>query len=173
MLPRLDSAGLPLASRLAAAGLAVLLAAACSDEEPAPRAPAAAPRPPAVEGAPPARDAGAPVTPPPQQPAGGFHLDDATMEYRPRATRRSARRERSIELVLRSTPPGAAAAVDGVVVGTTPTYWSGHADGSKHEFTFVKPGYAMARYRFVPTQSGVVHGSLEPLVTTSPDAGSP
>src|SRR5438445_12904718 len=64
---------------------------------------------------------------------------------------------RPLDVTLRSTPPGADAAVDGIPRGTTPTYWSGEADGREHEFTFVLPGHAVARYRFVPITSGVIH----------------
>ncbi|HLU66783.1 MAG TPA: hypothetical protein VKZ63_10930 [Kofleriaceae bacterium] len=94
---------------------------------------------------------------------GGFHLDEPEVEYQPARRESRARRGRPIEIVLRSTPPGAVAAVDGVAVGPTPALWEGTADGRAREFTFVLPGHAIARYRFVPTQSGVVHGSLDPL----------
>ncbi|HEY0986761.1 MAG TPA: hypothetical protein VGD80_06895, partial [Kofleriaceae bacterium] len=70
------------------------------------------------------------------------------------------------------SPPGATAAVDGVPIGPTPTYWSGDANGREHEFTFVLPGYAFARYRFVPITSGVVHARLE-VLTDDVDAGVP
>jgi hypothetical protein len=79
---------------------------------------------------------------------------------------------RPIDIVLRSSPPGATAAVDGVPIGPTPAYWSGDANGREREFTFVLPGYAFARYRFVPITSGVVHARLE-LLTNDPDAGVP
>ncbi len=94
-------------------------------------------------------------------PASGMHLDDdgsgATRPARPRN-----HASRPVEVTLRSTPSGAMAAVDGVQVGLTPTYWFGDADGREHEFTFVRPGRAVARYRFVPVQSGLVHARLEP-----------
>jgi hypothetical protein len=93
----------------------------------------------------------------------GYHLDDPEVEYElPRRPER-ARKGRPIEIVLRSSPPGAVAAVDGVALGPTPSLWEGVADGSPREFTFVLPGYAIARYRFVPTQGGVVHGTLEAI----------
>jgi hypothetical protein len=93
----------------------------------------------------------------------GFHLDDPDVEYEvPRRPVR-ARKGRPIEIVLRSSPPGAIAAVDGVTIGPTPSLWQGAADASAREFTFVLPGYAIARYRFVPTQSGTVHATLEPI----------
>ena len=75
-----------------------------------------------------------------------------------------------IEVTLRSSPPGATAAVDGTPVGTTPAFWGGDADGHEHEFTFELKGYALARYRFVPITSGVVHARLEPI-TEETDAG--
>lgn len=111
-------------------------------------------------------------------PETGTHLDDVNTDYQPVLSnpfapvaepRRESKR-RSIELVLRSSPPGARASVDGKYVGITPTYWSGKADGKRHEFTFVKEQFRMARYRFVSTQSGVVHGTLVPLIK-APDAG--
>ena len=84
----------------------------------------------------------------------------------------AGRPARPIDIVLRSSPPGATAAVDGVPIGPTPTYWSGDANGREHEFTFVMPGYAFARYRFVPITSGVVHARLE-VLTDDVDAGVP
>ena len=75
-----------------------------------------------------------------------------------------------IEITLRSSPPGASAAVDGTVVGTTPAYWAGDADGREHEFTFDLRGFALARYRFVPITSGVIHARLEPIAEET-DAG--
>jgi hypothetical protein len=86
--------------------------------------------------------------------------------------RQGPARSRPIDIVLRSSPPGATAAVDGVPIGPTPTYWSGDANGREHEFTFVLPGYAFARYRFVPITSGVVHARLEVLAEDT-DAGVP
>jgi hypothetical protein len=83
-----------------------------------------------------------------------------------------ARASRPIDIVLRSSPPGATAAVDGVPIGSTPTYWSGEANGREHEFTFVLPGYAFARYRFVPITSGIVHARLD-VLTDDVDAGVP
>ncbi len=77
-----------------------------------------------------------------------------------------------IDITLRSSPPGATASVDGVVVGATPAYWSGTADGHEHEFTFVAPGHAVARYRFVPITSGVIHARLE-RVAEEPSTGAP
>jgi hypothetical protein len=76
----------------------------------------------------------------------------------------------TLHLVLRSSPPGALAAVDGTVVGPTPTYWRGAATGKPREFTFVLSGHALARYRFVPLRDGVVHATLARIVTEA-DAG--
>lgn len=85
---------------------------------------------------------------------------------------RRRRRDRPIELILRSSPPGAVASIDGRPVGTTPTYWAGTADGRPRDVTFALPGYAVARYRFIAVRSGVVHGSLRRLSKPEPD-GSP
>jgi hypothetical protein len=100
-----------------------------------------------------------------------YHLDDTDVEYEPTRREARARRGRPIELVLRSSPPGAMAAVDGVTVGPTPTFWEGVADGRPREFTFVLPGHTVARYRFVATHSGVVHGTLDRLKEEEGDAG--
>ncbi len=110
------------------------------------------------------------TTPVATAPSGEFHLDEG-------GARRSKRRSgpagtgRTLHLTLRSTPTGATAAVDGRVVGTTPTYWEGPANGRAREFTFVHAGYAMARYRFVATSDGVVHGTLTKVVIETSDAG--
>lgn len=69
---------------------------------------------------------------------------------------------RPIEVILRSTPSGAKVAVDGIEIGVTPTIWLGET-GAPHEFTFVLEGHALARYRFVPVASGLVHPRLEPV----------
>jgi|HubBroStandDraft_6_1064221.scaffolds.fasta_scaffold50574_3 hypothetical protein len=82
------------------------------------------------------------------------------------------RQIRAIDVVLRSTPTGAQAAVDGLVIGPTPAYWNGNADGREHEFTFVLPGHAIARYRFVPITSGTIHARLVPI-SDDVDAGVP
>jgi hypothetical protein len=65
------------------------------------------------------------------------------------------------------------ASVDGTVIGRTPAYWEGEADGTPREVTFVSPGHAMARYRFIPVTSGTIHGRLEKLRVDFPDAGPP
>ena len=161
-------------------------ALACSERDAAPnrevrvvesaradRAPADPPRGDAQPGSSPAalRDAGpASRTDPAEAKENEFHLDRADIEYE--AARRDVRphKGRLIELVLRSTPSGAIAAMDGVPIGPTPAVWQGETDGRPREFTFVLPGYAIARYRFIPMQSGVVHGTLGRL-KSEPDAG--
>jgi PEGA domain len=77
----------------------------------------------------------------------------------------SVHSHRTLEILLRSQPPGATVAVDGVIVGQTPAYWEGEFVGREREFTFVLPGYTMARYRFVPTSNGVVYGRLLKLAS--------
>jgi hypothetical protein len=84
---------------------------------------------------------------------------------------RPQERSRVLEITLRSSPPGATAAVDGRVVGETPTFWRGKMSPNPREFTFVLADHAMARYRFVATTSGVVHATLLPLTNDAPDAG--
>jgi hypothetical protein len=141
------------------------LAPACKDDA-EPAAPTAAP-PPAPAPQAPALDA----APPPDgitaiggfDPSSGLHLDEDTPGAR-RGGVASVHTHRTLEIILRSTPSGATVAVDGVVVGQTPGYWEGEFTGREREFTFVMPGYAMARYRFVPTSNGVVHGRLVKIV---------
>ena len=112
-------------------------------------------------------------------PASGMHLDDdgvpvgASGQPLPIGAlpgRPKGRPARPIDVILRSSPPGARAAVDGTPIGVTPTYWSGDADGREHEFTFVLAKYAVARYRFVPITSGVVHARLDPIADDRPGA---
>jgi hypothetical protein len=114
----------------------------------------------------------------PEAPLTGTHIDGEGSSYRPagpqfRGLPPSRNRGKEIELVLRSTPPGAIASIDGKPIGNTPTFWHGPADGKPHEYTFTKEGYAIARYRFVSTQSGVVHGSLKALVVGVEKAAAP
>ena len=101
----------------------------------------------------------------------GMHLDEAG-EHKPIIPPAPQRAPRPIDVTLRSTPPGAQVMVDGTIVGYTPTFWPGDADGREHEFLFVMSGFATARYRFVPVTSGVIHARLEPIVE-EPDAGVP
>lgn len=128
----------------------VLLIAACS-EKAAPQHKAEAPKP-----------------PPPPAPAGHTIEREDPVHVAPAGNPGHA--ARPIEVTLRSTPPGATAAVDGTVVGTTPAYWGGDADGREHEFTFDLKGFALARYRFVPVTSGVIHARLDPIAEET-DAG--
>lgn len=79
------------------------------------------------------------------------------------------RTARTIDIVLRSSPPGAGVYVGAEYVGTTPTIWSGEPAGEPVEFMFVKPHHAPARYRFIPITSGLVHGRLEPLAVNNAD----
>lgn len=71
---------------------------------------------------------------------------------------------RPIDVTLRSTPPGARVSVDGQPLGNTPAFWNGMADGREHEFLFTLPKHAIARYRFVPVASGVIHARLDPIL---------
>src|SRR5262249_32299668 len=104
-------------------------------------------------------------------PSSGLHLDEGTPTARQGGVV-SVHAHRTLEILLRSTPSGATVAVDGVIVGQTPSYWEGEFTGREREFTFVMPGSAMARYRFVPTSNGVVHGRLVKIVTDQ-RAGAP
>jgi hypothetical protein len=102
-----------------------------------------------------------------------YHLDDDEgLATGPRPTGVATRNRRTLALMLKSSPSGAVAAVDGKVVGRTPVYWEGTFDGREREFTFVLPGYSMARYRFVPTSDGFVHGRLN-KVSEDGDGGVP
>jgi len=143
--------------------LVVALAAACSaKDEPAQPAPA-----------PVRSDGGVPAdgitTIGRFDPASGMHLDDdGPAPVRPRQPRAPGK---LVDITLRSSPPGALAAVDGQQIGRTPTY-APVTSGVEHEFTFVLDGYAFGRYRFVPIQSGVVHATMGP-VSGDVDAGVP
>src|SRR5688572_8005439 len=101
----------------------------------------------------------------------GMHMDEG-VAARPMQVQPPAREGKPIDVTLRSTPPGATVAVDGAVIGTTPAYWSGKADGREHEFVFTMRGHAIARYRFVPVASGVIHGRLD-RIHEETDAGVP
>lgn len=89
------------------------------------------------------------------------HVDDDGVDRPAYAAHPAARGGRPIDITLRSSPPGAEVAVDGMVLGNTPAYWRGMADGKEHEFVFTMRGHAIARYRFVPVSSGVIHGRLD------------
>jgi hypothetical protein len=103
---------------------------------------------------------------------GAMHMDDDGAPQPVQAQPQPARAGRPIDVTLRSTPPGAQVAVDGTVIGNTPAFWSGTADGREHEFVFTMRGYAIARYRFVPVASGVIHGKLD-VIHEETDAGVP
>jgi hypothetical protein len=155
------------------AALLLALAAACGGEPAAP-ASKAAPTPPPTLVAPldaSVVDAGITVLPSYDPSAGHLDYDPGAPTARPATGPRS---RRTLELVLRSTPSGASVLVDGQAVGTTPVYWEGDFTGRAREFAFALPGHALARYRFVPTSSGVVHARLERILTdTTADAGVP
>jgi hypothetical protein len=148
--------------------------AACAGDDGARATPALPPPATAVS---PVVDAGAPVvavgvtTLPAFDPATGYHLDDGPTA-RPAGGRLPPRERKVAQILLRSSPSGALAAVDGVRVGPTPVLWEGLLDGQAREFTFVMAGHALARYRFVPVTSGIVHGTLVKL-TDDKDAGIP
>jgi hypothetical protein len=147
---------------LAAAGACVVGLGACSNRREAATAP---PRDAAIDAPPAAVREPAPFDP------SGVHLDDDVPDHRaPRQT--GVRPAHPIDIILRSTPPGAMAAVDGVQLGRTPRYWQGDANGREHEFTFTMKGYAFARYRFVPITGGVVHARLT-VITDEPADGEP
>lgn len=65
--------------------------------------------------------------------------------------------------MLRSTPSGAIATVDGRRVGATPIVAEVPADGQRHEFRFVLPGHREWALRFPPSRDGVIHATLKPL----------
>lgn len=95
----------------------------------------------------------------------------AAEDVPPPIPRDAKRTGRPIEIVLRSSPPHSLVAVDGVQLGITPQVWAG-TTGSEHEFTFVLKQHAVARYRFVPITSGVVHARLEAIVDDTPGAAT-
>ena len=121
--------------------------------------------------------------PPPPRPPPDAAVIDAARVYdpaeerpddvgtAPAPTKQPKRVGRAIEIMLRSSPAGAQAYVDGVLVGTTPTFWQGET-GAEHEFTFVAPRHAYQRYRFWPVQTGVLHARLNPI-SGDVDAGVP
>src|SRR5262245_30878665 len=111
---------------------------------------------------------------PAYDPASGMHVDDDSVD---RSTTGGAggvtpRSRRTLEILLRSTPTGATAVVDGRVIGRTPTHREGEVPGQPRDFTFLLPGHALARYSFVPTSSGIVHARLT-RITSDGDAGVP
>lgn len=115
-----------------------------------------------------------PMDAPAPRPLGPVTTDPATTAVKvDRPAPPSNRPSHPIDVILRSTPNSAQVAVDGMPLGPTPAYWNGTADGHEHEFTFVLPGHAIARYRFVPITSGVIHARLEPIPSDEIDAGVP
>ncbi len=115
-------------------------------------------------------DGGLPATTPPGVDPATGHIDDYGT-FRPVQAQPLPGRERhAIDVTLRSSPPGALAAVDGSPIGPTPAFWSGYADGREHEFVFTLEKHAIARYRFVPVSSGVIHARLAPVLDER-DAG--
>jgi hypothetical protein len=102
----------------------------------------------------------------------GMHIDEDTAAHPAAPVPGQNRPGRPIDVTLRSSPPGASVSVDGQSVGNTPAFWSGMADGHEHEFLFQLHGHAIARYRFVPVSSGVIHARLDPIAE-EPDAGVP
>jgi hypothetical protein len=152
----------------------ILLAAACGEDPPAPSPAIPADAAPTVVFTP-ADAASAPEDDRPEiaPPSDTFHLDAPSIRRTGPAAAAVAPARR-LEITLRSTPSRARVMVDGEPVGQTPAYWEGEADGQPREFTFVLPGYEMARYRFVPTRSGIVHATLERIPGAVPaDAGPP
>jgi hypothetical protein len=103
---------------------------------------------------------------------GGMHMDESVPSSSVMPAQQPSRPGKPIDVTLRSSPPGAQVAVDGTVIGNTPAFWNGMADGREHEFVFTMRGYAIARYRFVPVASGVIHGRLDPIHEET-DAGVP
>jgi hypothetical protein len=104
-------------------------------------------------------------------PASGLHVDDDDTHHTDTPqpfTVAAAHAGKPVDITLRSSPTGAEVAVDGRVVGTTPAYSSVMADGGAHEFTFMLPHHTVARYRFVPVTSGVLHARLEPVIDEPP-----
>ena len=99
-----------------------------------------------------------------------MHLDDDT-PARPPTARPQPKLVHPVDIILRSSPSGARAAVDGSEIDRTPTFVQVEA-GKPHEFTFNLEGHAFARYRFVPVTSGVIHARLE-VITEDVDAGVP
>ena len=139
---------------------AVVLLIACSGGEAEPP-----PAPPPVK-----PDAAVAPPPAPLEPI-NVHVDD-DVPRKPPTNPAQKHPSHPIDITLRSSPSGARASVDGTVIGVTPTYWSGEADGREHTFVFVyepqqKTGqrYALAQYRFVPVTSGVIHARLEPIAS--------
>lgn len=141
-------------ARLASlAALVAALGGACGDR-------ATTDKPAAPPASTPARSIDAGVTTVPAfDPSSDYHYDPDVAAPRPSA-RAGSRDRKPVQLLLRSSPGGAFAAVDGYAVGLTPVVWEGDANGGSHDFTFRLPGHSVARYRFVPLTDGIVHATL-------------
>jgi hypothetical protein len=100
--------------------------------------------------------------------ADAVQLQAADLEGVARATKKAGR---PIDILLRSSPVPAKVSVDGTPVGVTPQVWIGET-GSLHTFVFEAPGYAEAKFQFVPVSSGVLHPRLDPVIEYL-DAGVP
>jgi len=148
--------------------LALPLLAACSSKKQDEERPADPSGPPPV-GALVRGDAGVTAVVSDVDPA-AMHVDDDVAARPTQVAPQPNRPGRPIDVTLRSTPPGATVAVDGAVIGTTPAFWNGTADGREHEFVFTMRSHAIARYRFVPVASGVIHGRLD-RIHEETDAG--
>lgn len=102
-------------------------------------------------------------------------LDPMPASREPWPARQAAtagRSKRTVQLMLRSTPPGATVMIDGEHVGITPAFWEGEVTSKPRDFVFILPGHAIGRYRFVATHDSIVHPSLKKLVKEKPvDAG--
>lgn len=110
-----------------------------------------------------------PAPPPPLVADAGVADAEALQAGEGTARPVTKRPTRPIEIVLRSSPVPARVSVDGAPLGNTPQVWLGDS-GAEHEFAFQAPGYGLARYRFTPITSGVIHPRLEP-VAEDVDAG--
>lgn len=92
--------------------------------------------------------------------ADAVQLQAADLEGVARPTKKAGR---PIDILLRSSPVPAKVSVDGTPVGVTPQVWIGET-GALHTFVFEAPGYAEAKFQFVPVSSGVLHPRLDPVI---------
>ncbi len=82
----------------------------------------------------------------------------------PVAAKPEAPPPKMLHLVVKSTPSGADAMVDGKGVGKTPANFDLVDDGHEHEFSFEKDGFKPAKYRVTPVRDGLVaHVQLQPV----------
>jgi hypothetical protein len=152
------------------------LAACRGDDSDAPtrvQTRATAPLPDAAAAAQPPPPAATGTLEPEPEPEGWLDpMPNAGEPWQPRAPVSSSRPKRTVQLMLRSTPPGATIMIDGEHIGTTPSFWEGEVLTKPRDFVFILPGYAIGRYRFVPTHDSIVHPTLKKLVKeVPPDAG--